>query len=97
MKQVLPIIICGILSDEVCEPIIELCHILSSICLKELKKDELELLVPQIAITVCKLERLFPPSFFDVMVYLLLHLPEEALIGGNIHYRWMYPFERLEI
>lgn len=40
------------------------------------------------------LERFFPPSFFDVMVHLPIHLAQEALIGGPVHFRWMYPFER---
>ena len=28
------------------------------------------------------------------MVHLVLHLPEEALCGGPVYMRWMYPFER---
>ncbi|WMV10036.1 hypothetical protein MTR67_003421 [Solanum verrucosum] len=48
----------------------------------------------QIPITLCKLEKVFPPSFFDVMVHLPIHLATEAKIAGPIHYRWMYPVER---
>ncbi|KAL5563419.1 hypothetical protein UlMin_033166 [Ulmus minor] len=33
-------------------------------------------------------------SFFDIMIHLVLHLPEEAILGGPVHMRWMYPFER---
>lgn len=28
------------------------------------------------------------------MVHLAVHLPHEALYGGLVQYRWMYPFER---
>jgi hypothetical protein len=28
------------------------------------------------------------------MVHLVVHLVEEAKLGGPIHYRWMYPIER---
>ena len=28
------------------------------------------------------------------MIHLMLHLPEEAILGGPVHMRWMYPFER---
>ncbi|KAD4585795.1 hypothetical protein E3N88_23396 [Mikania micrantha] len=28
------------------------------------------------------------------MVHLVLHLPEEAILGGPVYMRWMYPFER---
>lgn len=40
------------------------------------------------------LEKIFPPSFFDVMEHLPVHLPYEAELGGPVQYRWMYPFER---
>jgi len=39
------------------------------------------------------LETIFPPSFFNVMEHLLVHLAEEAELGGPVQYRWMYPFE----
>ncbi|GJV80567.1 uncharacterized protein Tco_1516437 [Tanacetum coccineum] len=32
--------------------------------------------------------------FFDIMVHLVIHLPKEAIQGGPIKFRWMYPFER---
>jgi hypothetical protein len=47
--------------------------------------------------TIYKLEMIFPPSFFNSMEHLHIHLPFEVKIGGPIQYRWMYPFERLEI
>ncbi|GJR83742.1 hypothetical protein Tco_0154527 [Tanacetum coccineum] len=33
-------------------------------------------------------------AFFDIMIHLVIPLPEEALEGGPIPYMWMYPFER---
>lgn len=47
-----------------------------------------------IPVLLCDLEKRFPPSFFDVMEHLVIHLPREALLGGPVQYRWMYPFER---
>jgi len=44
--------------------------------------------------TLCRLEMIFPPTFFDIMVHLPVHLAEEASLGGPICYRWMYPVER---
>jgi hypothetical protein len=40
---------------------------------------------------------IFPPSFFDSMEHLHMHLPYEVKVGGPVQYRWMYPFERLDI
>ncbi|XXG77368.1 hypothetical protein AAC387_Pa08g1535 [Persea americana] len=42
-----------------------------------------------------KLEKIFPPSFFDSMEHLQIHLPYEACVGGLVQNRWMYPFERV--
>ncbi|XP_022862578.1 uncharacterized protein LOC111382774 [Olea europaea var. sylvestris] len=36
----------------------------------------------------------FPPTFFDIMVHLAIHLPYEVKMTGPVHTRWMYPFER---
>ncbi|XP_063946024.1 uncharacterized protein LOC108212368 [Daucus carota subsp. sativus] len=41
-----------------------------------------------------KLEKHFPPSFFDVMIHLSIHLVREVELCGSIFLRWMYPFER---
>ena len=44
---------------------------------------------------MCKLEKIFLPSFLDSMEHLLIHLAYEARVGGGVvQYRWIYPFER---
>ena len=60
-----------------------------------LREDKLYAMEQSIPIILCKLEQIFPPSFFDSMEHLPLHLPYEARVGGPVQYRWMYPFERL--
>ncbi|PIA27802.1 hypothetical protein AQUCO_07500017v1 [Aquilegia coerulea] len=40
-------------------------------------------------------KKIFPISFFDIMIHLVVHLSDEALICGPTQPRWMYPFERL--
>ena len=37
---------------------------------------------------------IFPLAFFDVMVHLAVHLPDEALLRGPVQYGWMYPMEQ---
>ncbi|GJV05246.1 F-box domain containing protein [Tanacetum coccineum] len=37
---------------------------------------------------------IYPPALFDIMIHLVIHLPLEALKGGPIRPRWMFPFER---
>lgn len=54
----------------------------------------LERLKANIPIILCKLEKIFPPSFFDLMLHLAVHLPEEAILRGPVQYGWMHPIER---
>ena len=54
----------------------------------------LETLEMDIVVTLCELEKIFPPSFFMVMVHVVMHLAREAKLGGLVHYCWMYPIER---
>ena len=51
-------------------------------------------LMEDVAETLSTMEKEFPPSFFDSMVHLTIHLVEELFICGPIHTRWMYPYER---
>ncbi|KAL6561202.1 hypothetical protein OROMI_016803 [Orobanche minor] len=59
-----------------------------------ISKADMERLEKDIPVILCKLERIFPPSFFDSMEHLPVHLPYAAKIAGPVQYRWMYPFER---
>ena len=76
--------------------LIQLCTFFKELTSRSLKVEVLEQLERDIAIILCKLERIFPPGFFDVMVHLTMHLASEALIGGPTQFRWMYPFERYD-
>ena len=61
---------------------------------KVLNVEELRALEKRIAMTLCELEKIFPPFFFTVMVHLVMHLASKAKVVGPVHYRWMYPIER---
>ena len=57
-------------------------------------EDVIRQLDENIPIIMCSLEKIFPPSFFDVMEHLVVHLPYKALLRGPVHNGWMYPYER---
>ncbi|GJU08356.1 hypothetical protein Tco_1124786 [Tanacetum coccineum] len=44
----------------------------------------------QVVDILCNLELIYPPAFFDVMIHLVIHLPQEALEGGPIPNRWIF-------
>ena len=93
-QKLLPVAIRPYLNKDVCTTIIELCSFFQQLCAKTLYMKDLEKLEEGIVLILCKLERIFPPAFFDIMVHLMVHLPHEAKLAGPVRYRWMYPFER---
>ena len=93
LEQLLPLAIRGVSHAKVCKVIAKLSLFFKNLCSKSLKLEDLDNLELQIAITFCEMEKVFLPSFFDIMVHLCVHLTEEAKIGEPIQYRWMYPIE----
>ncbi|KAA0054101.1 hypothetical protein E6C27_scaffold131G00070 [Cucumis melo var. makuwa] len=55
---------------------------------------KLDALQEDIVMTLCNLEKYFPPSFSTIMVHLVVHLVREAKLCGPVYFWWMYPFER---
>ena len=94
MQQILSIALHESLPSQVTRPLIKLSCYFCEICSKTLTVSDLENLEKDIAVMLCELEKIFPPSFFIVMVHLVMHLAREAKLGGPVHYRWMYPIER---
>lgn len=80
--------------EKVVVPLIELSKFFNAICSKELNDEDMKKLSISISETLCELEMIFPPAFFDIMMHLPIHLAEEARLGGPVCYRWMYPIER---
>ena len=94
LQHVLPVGLRGLLPDNVCDALLDLGTYFRDLCAKTLRRSQIDILEKKIIITLCKLEMIFPPAFFDIMVHLSVHLPHEARLGGPVHTRWMYPIER---
>ena len=82
------------LPKEISDTIGELCNFFRIITSRTLRVNDLKAASKDVVLILCKLEMIFPPAFFDIMVHLILHLPDEAIHGGPVHSRWMYPIER---
>ncbi|CAA7044989.1 unnamed protein product [Microthlaspi erraticum] len=95
MGQLLSIAIRNVLPQEVAFVVMELCHFFREICSRVIDISYMEKLQEHIALTLCHLEMVFPPSFLTVMVHLTIHLTEEVKLGGPVQYRWMYPVEKI--
>ena len=93
LQKLLPLVVRRILPEDVA-PLIQLSRFFTALCSKELVEDDLDKLSTSIKETLCQLEMVFSPVFFDIMIHLPVHLAEEAKLGGPVCYRWMYPVER---
>jgi hypothetical protein len=85
------------LPNGIWDELTEISHFFRDICSGKLNVDHIERFETNIVETIYKLEMIFPPSFFDSMEHLPVHLPFEVKVGGSVQYRWMYSFERLDI
>ena len=94
MQQLLPVAIRGILPDKFWVAITRLCFVFNAICSKVIDPARLDELENEAAIVLCQMEMYFPPSFFDIMVHLIVHLVREIRLCGPVFLRWMYPIER---
>jgi hypothetical protein len=74
--------------------IIWICRMFKFICNKVYDLASYPMLKSRTPTTLCHLEKVFPPSFVNLMTHLVIHLVHELEICGPIHAYWMYPIER---
>ena len=94
MQRLIPIAFRNLMPTNVWEPLTELSLFFKDLTCTKLKEEDMRRLELEIPEILCKLERIFPPAFFDSMEHLPVHLPYEARIAGPVQFRWMYPYER---
>ncbi|KMZ69495.1 hypothetical protein ZOSMA_211G00040 [Zostera marina] len=94
MQQLLPIVLRRSTHPKVTSVLVDIYKYFNAICSKAIVIEHMERLEKSIVITLCNLEKIFPPNFFTIMIHLVVHLASEAKVVGPVHYRWMYPIER---
>jgi hypothetical protein len=85
------------LSKEIWDALTKIGHFFKDICFSKLQTQHIERLKMNIVETICKLKMIFPLSFVDSMEHLPIHLPYEVNVESPVQYRWMYPFDMLNI
>ena len=94
LQRSLPILLRGLGRPDLYRAVAELGQFFRELCSRNIRIDALGHLRDKIPTILCDLEKIYPPAFFDVMVHLAVHLPDEALLRGPVQYGWMYPIER---
>src|SRR3954470_1452030 len=95
MTQLLPVALMGLLTENVRVPIVKLCSFLNAISQKIIDPESLPGLQKDVVQCLVSFELVFPPSFFNIMMHLLVYLVEEITILGPVFLHNMFPFERL--
>jgi hypothetical protein len=94
MGRLLPVMFRGYFNADLWKMFAELSYFYRQICAKHVSKTMMHKFEKEILVLVCKMEKVFPPGWFNAMQHLLVHLPWEARVGGPMQFRWMYSQER---
>ncbi|XP_071714493.1 uncharacterized protein [Rutidosis leptorrhynchoides] len=94
MQRLLPVQVNAFLDETISTPIMQLCAFSKQICARELMVANMLKAQKQLIKLLCTLELIYRPAFFDIMIHLVMHLSKEAIYGGPVYMRWMYPIER---
>ena len=94
MTQLLLVALRGILPPNIRLASVKLCAFLNAISQKAINPAHLAKLQNDVVQCLVSFELVFPPSFFNIMTHLLVHLIKEISIHGPMFLHNMFPFER---
>jgi len=86
MQTLIPLVLRDLFPKRIWDALTDISHFFRDICSSKLNVDYIERLETNIIETICKLEMIFPQSFFDSMEHLHVHLPFEVKVGGLVQY-----------
>ena len=82
IQTLIPLALRGLMETNTRIAIMRSCRLFRRLCCKVWDPAQTENLREDVAVTLCLMEITFPPTFFDVMSHLPLHLVEELIILG---------------
>jgi hypothetical protein len=71
----MPVMFRGYFDADLLKIFTELSYFYRQIYAKQVSKSMMQKLEKEIAVLVCKMEKIFPPRWFNVMQHLLVYLP----------------------
>jgi len=84
MQQLLLVVVHGILPEKVRLVITHLCFFFNAIYSKVIDPQQLDDLENEASFILCQLEMYFPPSFFDIIIHLIVHLVWDIRLCGPV-------------
>jgi len=85
LQQILLACLMNVGDKHIVGAVMKVSRLFQRLCSKVVRRDSKEQLMEDATETLATLERKFPPSFFDIMVHLTMHLVEELFICGLVH------------
>ena len=85
MQKLLPIAFKELLPKGPRLAISRLCAFFNLLSQRVIDREKLLVMEAEIIEALCLFERYFPPSFFDIMVHLTVHLRRVVQLGGHVH------------
>jgi hypothetical protein len=92
--HLLPLVVRKVLPEVVSAAVIHVSHFFKKICAPVFRKSDMDSLEAKIVEILSLLETIFLPSFFDIMVHLMVHLLAQARLASPVHFRRMWLVER---
>jgi hypothetical protein len=83
MQTLIPLAYHDLLPKRIWDALTKISHFFRDICSNKLNVDHIERLETNIVETICKLEMIFSPSFFDSMEHLPIHKYVPRHDGGG--------------
>jgi hypothetical protein len=93
MERLLSVMLYGYLDTDLWKMFTELSYFFMQLCAKQVSKTMMQKFEKEIPIIVCKIEKIFPPGWFNVIQHLVVHLPWETKVRRHVQLKWMYSQE----
>jgi hypothetical protein len=71
------------LDDEVRKAVIKVSRVFQRLCARKIRKAEHDADITDAREALCLLEKVFPPTFMDVMSHLMIHLVKNYTYAGQ--------------
>ena len=93
MEELFPLAVMRTLHEDVAAPLVRLSNYFRVLSAKVINVEEIEKIEEEVPEILCQLEKIFPPSFFDIMEHLVIHLATEVRLAGPVQFRNMWSTE----
>jgi hypothetical protein len=75
MERLLSVMLCGYFDIDLWKMFVELSYFYMQLFAKQVSMTMMQKFEKEILILVCKMEKVFPPGWFNAVQHLLVHLP----------------------